>query len=165
MELHRRRELLKNPHASPPQSPREAALRYFDLPPLDLLPKMQADGITIRGKLPRAYASDLAANVKLRLIRSMKPVEYTVVIEDAGMGQSPLTAHKSFLSLGQSDKGDKPYLIGVFGQGGSSTFAASEYSWIISRRAPDLGDDPGHEVAWTVVRKIVRPGRQQFHWA
>ena len=43
--------------------------------------------------------------------------------------------HRTLLSLGSSDKGDKPYLIGVFGQGGSSTYAASKYSWVLSRRA------------------------------
>jgi hypothetical protein len=37
---------------------------------------------------------------------------------DQGMGQIPARMHETLLSLGQSDKAAKPYLIAVFGQVG-----------------------------------------------
>ena len=43
--------------------------------------------------------------------------------------------HKTLLSLGRTDKAEKPYLIGVFGQGGSTAFSISKYSIVVTRRA------------------------------
>jgi hypothetical protein len=40
IEMARQQELLSNPGASVPQSPREAVERYFDLPRLDLIPRI-----------------------------------------------------------------------------------------------------------------------------
>jgi hypothetical protein len=135
IELERRRELLKNPNAPPPLSPQEAVARYFALPPLDQLPRLSQP---IRGVKPIRYSGTLANSIRVRLIRAQRPVEYAIMIEDDGIGQVPSRIHRTLLSLGRSDKGDKPYLIGVFGQGGSSAYAASEFSWIVSRAAPGL---------------------------
>src|SRR5882762_9579662 len=74
--------------------------------------------------------------------------------------------HKTLLSLGRTDKADKPYLIGVFGQGGSSAFSIAKYSIVVSRRAPDIskpGDDGG--AGWTIVREIQPKGRRDFYYA
>src|SRR5262249_13037268 len=73
--------------------------------------------------------------------------------------------HSRLLSLGKTDKGDKPYLIGVFGQGGSSAYASCEYSWLLSRRSPELLDGASGGVGWTIVKKIVPPGRRDPYWA
>jgi hypothetical protein len=54
------------------------------------------------------------------------------------MGQVPAMMHKTLLSLGRTDKADKPYLIGVFGQGGSSAFSIAKYSVVVTRRAADI---------------------------
>src|SRR5436309_623896 len=83
-----------------------------------------------------------------------------VVVEDEGIGQPPGRMHATLLSLGRSDKPDKPYLIGVFGQGGSSAYAASEYSWIMSRRVPELLDGAHDGIGWTVIKRIVPAGRR-----
>jgi hypothetical protein len=74
--------------------------------------------------------------------------------------------HDTLLSLGQSDKADKPYLIGVFGQGGSSAFSVSEYSIVVTRRAPQIlkpGEDGG--AGWSIVRAIQPKGRRDLYYA
>jgi len=81
------------------------------------------------------------------------------------ISQSPEKVHSTLLSLSASDKPDKPYLIGVFGQGGSSTFAASAYSWLLSRRHPDLDDGSGGAVGWTVVKHVFPKGRRDDYFA
>ena len=125
-----------DPNAMAPKSPREAAMRYFDLPPLDLIPAWTQP---INGKKPIDYTAELSYRIKLRLLREEgRTRDYTVVIEDDGIGQTADRMHETILSLGASEKSDKDYLIGVFGQGGSSAFDASTYSWLISRRAPEL---------------------------
>ena len=43
IELMRRLELLQDPSVPVPQSPREAVARYFSLPPLDQIPRMQKE--------------------------------------------------------------------------------------------------------------------------
>lgn len=137
IELARQEELLKDPQAPPPNSPREAVKKYFKLPPLDQLPNWPDE---IEGQKAAKFAREIARKIRVKLLRSTRPTEYTVAIEDDGIGQTPSAMHQTLLSLGNSDKGDKPYLIGVFGQGGSSAYAASEYSILVSRRAPALRD-------------------------
>jgi len=162
IEMERYRELKTRPGTLAPQSPREAVKRYFDLPPLDQLPRWPQP---IRGKKAFDYARDLARRVRVRLVRETRPVEYAVLVEDDGIGQPPGRMHATLLSLGRSDKPDKPYLIGVFGQGGSSAYAASEYSWIMSRRVPELLDGAHDGVGWTVIKRIVPAGRRDVYWA
>lgn len=162
IELLRQRELRAAPGALAPQSPREAVLRYLDLPALDSLPKWPHP---IQGRKPFDYARDIARRIHVRLLREARPVEYAVVIEDEGIGQEPLRMHLTLLSLGRSDKPDKPYLVGVFGQGGSSAYAASDFSWIMSRRAPDLRDGGDDGTGWTVVKRILPMGRRDVYWA
>ncbi|MBS2023597.1 MAG: hypothetical protein JST92_14435 [Deltaproteobacteria bacterium] len=162
IERERQLELAANPNAPAPLSPRDAVLRYFDLPPLDQVPGWQG---LIKGKKPMLYLRELASKIRVRLLREKQPVAYTLMIEDEGIGQPPEKMHSRLLSLGQSDKGDKPYLIGVFGQGGSSAYASCDYSWIASRRSPELlgGDSAG--VGWTVIRQIIPGGRRDPYWA
>ena len=162
IELARQRECAAQPQADPPASPRESMLRYFNLPPLDELPNMETD---INGQKPREYARDLARHLRVRLVWNKSLRQFTVTIEDNGIGQVPEAVHETLLSLGSTTKGDKAYLIGVFGQGGSSAYAASQYSWLTSRRAPDLLD--GHEdgVSWTIIRHIFPKGRRDDYFA
>jgi hypothetical protein len=53
----------------------------------------------------------------------------------------------------------------VFGQGGSSTYKSSKYSWIISRRAPDLLGGEADGVGWTIVKHIIPRGRRDPYFA
>ena len=162
IELERQRELLADPQSTDPTSPRDAVGRYFGLPPLDELPKLGESAAT---KTTRAQARELARRLRVRLVYSKASREFTVAIEDEGIGQSPALIHQTLLSLGSTTKADKWYLIGVFGQGGSSAYAVSKYSWVMSRRAPDLlsGDTDG--VGWTVVKHVFPRGRRDDYFA
>jgi hypothetical protein len=162
IELERQKELIATAGVAPPLSPRDAVRRYFDLPPLDELPLHSGQ---IRGQRPLKYASDLASRITVSLKQEGKGKDYTILIEDDGIGQTAGRMHETLLSLGSSDKPDKPYLIGMFGQGGSSAFAASVYSWFVSRRAPDLPDHKDGGVGWTVVRQVMPVGRRDVYWA
>lgn len=162
IELARRMELLKDPNAPMPKSPREAVLRYFSLPPLDQLPRMTK---LIEGKKPREHARELARRIRVRLLFEKTAREFAAFIEDDGIGQAPGRMHETLLSLGSSDKGDKTYLIGLFGQGGSSTYAASEFSWCITRRAPQLLDGQEDGVGWTVVKEVFPKNRRDPYYA
>lgn len=161
IELERQIELARSQDTPPPSNPREAIKRYFQLPPLDELPAWRP---LIRGMKATEYGRELAKRIRVRLIRSSRPVEYTVLIEDDGIGQQAGRIHSTLLSLGRSDKPDKPFLMGVFGQGGSSAYAASEFSWIISRRAPEVGEE-GHDLGWTVIKHVYPIGRRDDYWA
>jgi hypothetical protein len=162
IELQRQLELKKTPDAEPPRTPREAVKRYFELPPLHDLPRVKSQ---IRGMKAKDHARDMAKKIKVRLLRQEKPREYAVLIEDEGIGQAPERIHETLLSLGSSDKADKPYLIGVFGQGGSSAYAASEFSLIISRRHRDLLAGNSDGIGWTIVRRIRPTDRRDVYWA
>ncbi len=157
IELARQRELLKSPDAPAPANPREAIQRYFKLPPLDQLP--------MAGKQIRDDARNLARRLTLQLKWDGKAKEFAVFIRDRGIGQAPARIHQTLLSLGSSDKGDKAYLIGVFGQGGSSTYAASKYSWVLSRRAKDIANADEDGVGFSIVKHIIPRGRRDHYFA
>lgn len=162
IEMARREEVLEDASAPMPPSPRAAVLRYFSLPPLDQLPKMVK---FIQGKKPREYARELARKIRVRVMFEKTAREFSVFIEDEGIGQAPARMHETLLSLGSSDKGDKPYLIGLFGQGGSSAYAASEVSWCVSRRAPKFLDGNVDGVGWTAIKEVFPAGRRDPYYA
>jgi hypothetical protein len=162
IELARLSELLKNPKAAMPMSPREAVLRYFGFPRLDAIERMEDE----ERKAMRERVNEVRRRLSIHLDHDRKSKQFAVTIRDHGMGQIPARTHETLLSLGQSDKADKPYLIGVFGQGGSSAFSVSEYSIIVSRRAPAIlkpGGDNG--VGWSIVRAIQPKGRRDHYYA
>jgi hypothetical protein len=162
IELARLLELLKDPTAVMPANPREAVLRYFGLPRLDSIPRMEPDEI----RRYRELVDQVRRKLMIMLTYDRKSKEFAVIIRDHGMGQPPSRMHETLLSLGQSDKADKPYLIGVFGQGGSSAFAASERSVILSRRAPELvKSDRDGGLGWSVVRHIFPKNTRSSYFA
>lgn len=162
IELFRQLELLKNPDAKPPISPRDAVARYFGLPSLDQLPKLDSSE---QSKQIRAKARELARMLRVRLTFDKAARQFTVAIEDEGIGQAPASIHKTLLSLGSTTKADKWYLIGVFGQGGSSAYAVSDYSWVVSRRAPDLLEGETDGAGWTVIKHVFPKGRRDDYFA
>jgi hypothetical protein len=162
IEMARMREFLSDPSSKPPSSPRDAVRRYFNLPSLDQLPKLDtSDG----SKAVRARARELARQLRVRLNFDKTAREFTVAIEDEGIGQSPESIHRTLLSLGSTTKADKWYLIGVFGQGGSSAYAVSEYSWVVSRRAPGLLGKEADGAGWTVIKHVFPKGRRDDYFA
>lgn len=162
IELARQRELISAPAANSPSTPRDAVARYFGLPSLDQLPKLD---ISEESKRVRALARDLAHKLRVRLMWDKSAREFAIAVEDDGIGQPPALIHRTLLSLGSTTKADKPFLIGVFGQGGSSAYAVSKFSWVVSRRAPDLLAGEGDGVGWTVVRHIFPKNRRDDYFA
>lgn len=162
IELARRLELLDNPSAPMPPSPRDAIERYFRLPRLDLIPRTKDKALKAALEL---RMKELRRQLLMRLEFDKKSKQFSVEIRDQGIGQTPERIHATLLSLGRTDKADKTYLIGVFGQGGSSTYFASQYSVVISRRAPQFLDDKPDGIGWTIVRKIVPKGRRGQYYA
>jgi hypothetical protein len=162
IELARQRELLADPLSPAPASPKEAVLRYFGIPSLDQLPRLD-DSEASKGI--RAKAREMARQLRVRLVFDKESREFAVTIEDDGIGQSPAAVHRTLLSLGSTTKADKWYLIGVFGQGGSSAYAVSQYSWVVSRRAPDLLGADIDGAGWTVIKHVFPKGRRDDYFA
>ena len=162
IELARLKELKGNPSAVMPDNPRTAVLRYFGFPKMDGIERLDDE----ERKAKRELVDEARKNLSITLDHDKKSKQLTVSIRDHGMGQVPAMMHRTLLSLGRSDKADKPYLIGVFGQGGSSAFSVSEYSIVVTRRAPDIrdeGDDAG--AGWSIVRAIQPKGRRDLYYA
>lgn len=160
IELERHRELLINPVAPSPESPRAAARRYFGIRSLDQISHRRTDREWLTA---REIAKKL--RLKLQSFRDKSGSHFTVRIEDEGIGQTPDRIHRTLLSLSESSKGDKPYLIGLFGQGGSSAFQASKASIVISRRAPEFLNGDADGVGWSIVRQVFQKGRRDPYFA
>src|SRR6185437_7330957 len=162
IELARLRELLKNSTAVMPASPRDAVLRYFGFPKLDAIERLEDE----ERKEKRAMVDKVRKNLSITLDFEKKSRQFAVTIRDHGMGQTPANMHKTLLSLGRTDKADKPYLIGVFGQGGSSAFSIAKYSIVASRRAADIRKSASDgDAGWTIVREIQPKGRRDPYYA
>ncbi len=162
IELARLREIAKNPAAPMPPTPRDAVLRYFGFPRLDQIERLDDD----ERKAKSAMADKVRKDLSIKLDFEKKSKQFAVTVRDHGMGQAPENVHRTLLSLGRTEKADKPYLIGVFGQGGSSAFSIAKYSVVISRRANDIrkpGEGAG--VGWSIVREIQPKGRRDPYFA
>ena len=162
IELARLREVTKNSKAPMPPSPREAVLRYFGFPRLDQIERLDED----ERKVKSAMADKVRKDLSIKLDFERKTKQFAVTVRDHGMGQAPENVHRTLLSLGRTEKADKPYLIGVFGQGGSSAFSIAKYSVVVSRRAGDIrkqGESAG--VGWSIVKEIQPKGRRDPYFA
>ena len=142
-------------HPSNLHSPRSAVTRLWGL---------EAERLSRQSHEMVQFISKMAPKTVVRVAGSPKRRQSTVTVEDRGIGQNPREFHKTLLSLGESNKIDKPYLMGAFGQGGSSTFAYCPYSVIVSRR--DLGCLDGNSdlVGWTIVRKYDDDSLKVFRY-
>lgn len=126
-----------------PKSPRRAAAEWF--------------GRAETGPGSGLYSTedkegDLSRSLCVVLSDSGLSGAPTVDVVDAGIGLAPEEMPTTILSLQEGNKVKKPYLIGAFGQGGSSTLGFSKYAVIMSRSvaSPD-------RVGFTIVR-LVDPG-------
>ena len=96
----------------------------------------------------RALAEQLVVTV-----RSGTDKDPTLVISDTGIGQHPDAFPQTLLSLNESNKRDKLYLMGAYGWGGAAAYAFATYTLYISRRNPALlAPGQSDEVGWTIVR-------------
>lgn len=123
---------------SKPSSPQRAASEWFGRP--------------VTGADSGLYSWEYSdgqydRKVAVVLLRSESENAPTVDVLDHGIGLSAEQFPKTILSLQSGNKLDKKYLLGAFGQGGSSTLAFSEYAFILSRSKKQ----PSH-LAFTLIR-------------
>ena len=134
-------------------------LKWHQRAPTEWLPQTPKEAIETLFSIPNGesrllseeQARSLADQVHL-VLRGDRD-QPTVLVRDRGIGIHPSDFAESIVSLGQSDKGERPYLIGMYGQGGSSAFEKSEYTIIVSRRHPDLLNSRQDLAGWTIVRR------------
>ena len=130
-------ELEHNVHKGIPmcRSPREAAEAWLGVPATKGLA-----GLTVKQR------QDLALSAIVRLEAGEGSQSRLLSVIDRGVGIAPDRMQDTILSLNESNKIQKHYLAGTYGQGGSSTFAFSKFVFIASRAAGS------ENIAFTVVR-------------
>lgn len=130
-------ELEHERHGGTPtcRSPREAASAWLGVP--------EKDGLSA---LSNKQRQDLAARSIVRLEPGEGSQSRLLTVIDQGIGIEPNRLEGTILSLNESNKIQKHYLAGTYGQGGSSTFAFAKYVVIVSRGA---GSD---RVGFTLVK-------------
>jgi hypothetical protein len=146
-------ELEHDRHGGTPtcRSPREAGSAWLGVP--------EKEGLSA---LTNKQRQDLAARAVVRLEPGEGSQSRLVTVIDKGIGIEPDQLERTILSLNESNKIQKHYLAGTYGQGGSSTFAFCKYAVIVSRR---FGSD---RVGFTLVKyedlpaKDFKTGRYVF---
>jgi hypothetical protein len=103
-------------------SPKEAALAWLNVPSSGL------------GSLTPSDRRTLAALCTIRLLPGEGRNSRLVEIRDEGIGLAANEMPRTILSLNESNKIEKRYLAGTYGQGGSSTFAITRLTLIATRR-------------------------------
>lgn len=142
-------ELNHDQHSGIPEcnSPRDAAHAWLGVP---------TEGLH---KLSQTQRRDLARRVKVTVHDGDSPQRRTIDILDAGTGLTQQQMPKTILSLNESNKMQKFYLAGAYGQGGSSTFAVSTYTLVASRPFPGAGQP----VSFTLVKYENLPADKFKH--
>jgi hypothetical protein len=117
-------ELEHDKHGGIPEcrSPRQAASAWLGVPPREGL-----------SGLSNKERQDLAAATILRLEPGEGWQSRLLSVIDRGVGILPDQMESTILSLNESNKIQKHYLAGTYGQGGSSTLAFCKYAFIASR--------------------------------
>ena len=121
------------------RSPREAAIAWFAVP---------RGGLS---ELPPTQRRDLSKRTVLGLLPGEARDSRTVDVRDFGIGLTPSEMPNTILSLNESNKLQKHYLAGTYGQGGSSTFAVSKFTLIASRKVENTS------IGFTIVRFLDLP--------
>jgi len=116
------------------RTPREAAFAWLEVP---------LQGLS---ELSPTQRRGLAQQIRVILQAGDGKDARIIEIRDGGVGITPENMRSTILSLNESNKIQKHYVAGMYGQGGSSTFARSKYTLIASRN----GTDP--RVGFTLVR-------------
>ena len=118
-------ELEHEKHGGTPKcrTPREAASAWLDVP--------EKEGLSA---LTTRQRQDLAKRAVIRLEPGEGAHSRIVTAIDRGIGIEPHQMEGTILSLNESNKIQKHYLAGTYGQGGSSTFAFCKFAVIVSRK-------------------------------
>jgi len=137
-------------------SPREAVQRLWNL---------ESSRLTRESPSMVRFIDGMGPKILVRVVGSMRRRQSSIMIQDSGIGQHPDDLPKTILGLQESNKADKRYLMGAFGQGGSSTFAYCPYSLIISRRHLQcLGSSKSDIIGWTIVRQFDEDAWKTFRY-
>jgi len=122
------------------QSPREAAQAWLGVP---------KGGLSTLSTKERQYLAD---RVVIEVAEGDGDANQRLVtIEDHGTGILGAHFAATILSLSESNKIKKRYVVGTYGQGGSSTFACSKFTVIASRFAGS------NRIAFTVAKYYEPP--------
>lgn len=140
----------EHPADPAPQSPRQAAQMWFGVPKTGL-PDMTETERRNLGKL-----------ITVSLDESGDPKRPTIVVADAGIGQSPGDFPKTLVSLNESNKVGQLYTMGTYGQGGAATFGFSRATLVFSRRHPKHRGSHADKVGFTVVVEKDDPLQQKL---
>jgi hypothetical protein len=124
------------------RSPRESAVAWLGVP---------EGGLSEMGQTERRR---LAQRVTIEILPGSGREKRLVEVRDAGVGLTAEQMPGTILSLSESNKVQKLFLAGAYGQGGSSTFAVSKATLIASRH------DAHPTVGFTVVRFLDLPPDQ-----
>jgi len=124
------------------RSPKEAAAAWLNVPEGGL------------SQLTPAQRRSLAQRIVIRLLPGEGRELRIVQVEDRGIGLTPEQMPLTILSLNESNKIRKHYVAGLYGQGGSSTFASSRYTMIVTRY------DEHPRVGFTIIRFLDLPPEQ-----
>jgi len=162
------RALSKSRTKNLPSSPREAVETWFGIPG----GKLYNLPVQPRKDLPRGTLTrqQLADNIIIRIFESHSKKQPTLEVTDRGIGITPEQIPNTFLSLNETNKINKSYLAGAYGQGGSTALAFSPLgTLIISRKQPDLLQSGERDsVAVTFVRyneldpSVNKNGRYEY---
>ena len=137
-------------------SPREAVQKLWNL---------ESSRLTRESPSVARFIDQMGPKILARVVGSMRRRQSSVMIQDSGIGQHPDDLPKTILGLQESNKADKRYLMGAFGQGGSSTFAYCPYSLVISRRHPKcLGSVNRDLIGWTIIRQFDEDSWKTFRY-
>jgi hypothetical protein len=103
------------------RSPKQAASAWLNVPQGGL------------SELTATQRRSLAQRVTVKILAGEGRESRILEVRDNGIGLSPSLMPGTILSLNESNKMQKHYLAGAYGQGGSSSFAASKWTLIASR--------------------------------
>lgn len=107
------------------------------------------------GELTISDRQKLAEDVTIDFLESGVAERPTARMRDRGIGQTPARLPETILSIHRGNKRDKPFLMGMYGWGGSNALGFAEGGTVIvSRRHPDLLDGEADGVAVTIVKKV-----------
>ncbi|MDA4127694.1 MAG: hypothetical protein OK452_10930, partial [Thaumarchaeota archaeon] len=121
------------------RSPKEAARAWLNVPEAGL------------SELSQEERRRLAQRVVVRILEGEGREGRLVEVRDFGIGLTAAEMPGTILSLNESNKIQKYYLAGTYGQGGSGTLAISKYTLIASRR------NEADSVGFTVVKFLDLP--------
>lgn len=114
-------EFIRHDGIPPCHSPKEAGTAWLGVP---------SGGLS---EMTPAQRREIAQRVTVKVLPGTSKSLRTIEVRDIGIGLTAEQMPNTILSLNESNKMQKHYLAGAYGQGGSSTFASSKYTLIASR--------------------------------